>query len=70
MLNKSDDIPYGSKLVTFIWKDAEGWHFTHNKDAKWDALCSKPKELFCAWTGNYATDIFEIDLIKAKEQLI
>jgi len=61
MLRKSGEIPYMCKGVTFIWKEKGEWHFCHDVATKKELIAKKPKEMFCAWTGNYTTDIFEID---------
>ena len=65
MLRRSDDVPYASKLVTFIYKKDGEWHFTNSKREKAELLDSNPVELMCTWTGDYSTDIFEVDKNKA-----
>jgi hypothetical protein len=65
MLRKSDDIPYFSKSVTFIWQENGEWFYCHDKTTKRKLLLERPKEIMCAWTGQWSTDIFEIDFDKA-----
>lgn len=73
MLRKGDKVPYASSLVTIIWKEEDEWKFDNTKTAKRNILYldinKRPKEIMCCWTGQWRTDVFQIDWDKFEESM-
>jgi len=73
LVRRSDEIPYKSGGVTFVSVDSDTSkvRFTNMVTEKREMLLTDPKwfHLYAAWTGQWKTDLFEVDRKLAAEQV-